>query len=250
MIRGFYTATSALIAQQTHLNTIANNVSNVTTSGFKPQQTGFSTLLYANMNGGAGRDNQIEVGHGVKVQQLGIDFTQGTLNKTDMPFDLAIIGEGFFALENGESDELTYTRDGSFNISVDGSNAYLVNGSGHYVLDPDGDRIELQEKTEKVNDKEVKTGEWDFDASKVGVYIFSNPYGLSLLGGNQFAETELSGEADTLEKPNVQIGYLEGSAVSLSKEMVKMIEASKSFSLASKLVQSADDLEKTINQLR
>lgn len=250
MIRGFYTATSGLIAQQAHLNAIANNVANVNTTGFKPQQTGFASLLYANMYGGAGAGNEVNVGHGVKVQQLAIDFTPGTLTRTNMPFDLAIVGEGFFALEEDGNEELTYTRDGSFGLFVDGDEAYLVNSAGRYVLDSDGSRIQLQEKTEKVGDEEVKTGQWDFDASKVGVFTFPNPYGLSLQGGNRFAATEVSGEAEALETPNVQSGYLEGSAVSLSQEMVKMIEASKGFSLASKIVQTSDELEKIINQLR
>lgn len=250
MIRGFYTATSSLVAQQAHMNTIANNVANVNTTGFKAQQTGFASLLYANMHGGAGAENEINVGHGVKVQQNAIDFSPGTLMRTNMPFDLAIVGEGFFALEEEGNEQLTYTRDGSFSIFVEGDEAYLVNSAGRYVLDPDGNRIQLQERIERVKDEDVKTGEWDFDASKVGVFNFPNPYGLSLRGGNGFAATDVSGEAEVMETPNVQSGYLEGSGVSLSKEMVKMIEASKGFSLASKIVQTSDELEKIINQLR
>lgn len=233
MIRGFYTAASSLVSQQTSLNTIANNVANISTTGFKPQQVGFSTLLYENLNGGAA--NAIPVGHGVKVEKLGIDFTQGDLKQTDMPMDYAILGSGFFAIEEKEDGTVTYTRDGSFHACIDGGKSYLVNTAGNYVLD--------------AKDKKLELGE-TFDSENIGVFTFANPYGLELVGGNQFAATDASGEAEAIEKPDVKIGYLENSSVQMSKEMVKMIEASKGFSFGSKILQTADEMEKVINQLR
>lgn len=237
MIRGFYAAASGLVTQQTHLNTIANNIANVNTTAFKPQQAAFSSLLYENLNGGAG--NLITNGHGVKVQHTGLDFAQGTPIKTDKPTDLAILGEGFFAIENRWDEGITYTRDGAFRYAMEDGDMYLVNGAGDYVLTMDGDRMEIE------------AGEV-FDVSEVGVFSFPNPYGLQAIGGNQYLETELSGEAEEMEEPApvVKTGYLESSAVQLAEEMVKMIEASKGFAFNSRVIQAADEMEKLSNQLR
>ena len=232
MIRGFYSAASGLVSQQAHLNVIANNVANVNTTGFKPQQAGFTSLLYKNINGGAG--NQISCGHGAKLDKTGIDFIQGDLKPTNMKYDFALLGPGFFAVE-GKNGKVTYTRDGSFDISVEGKRSYLVNRAGAYVLDSRERKIEINES---------------FDSAQIGVFNFTNIYGLELLGGNQFAATECSGKVELVNKPNIKVGFLENSSTQVSKEMVKMIEATKSFSFSSRIVQAADEMEKTVNQLR
>lgn len=247
MIRGFYSAASGMTSQQTNLNSIANNVANISTTGFKPQQASFSSLLYENING---QSNPIQCGHGIRLGQLGIDFKQGQLFNTEMPLDCAILGEGFFAVEDQMNGTVTYTRDGNFQIQVDGKDRYLVNSSGEYVLDPDGDRIELKEKITEVNGKKTGTGQLDLDQSGIGVWTFPNPYALNLIGGNRFEATEAAGEPEAVENPAIQFGYLESSAVDMAKEMVKMIEASKAFSLNSRVLQTADELEKTVNQWR
>jgi len=246
MIRGFYTGASAMISQQTNLNTIANNLANANTTAYKPQQAAFSALMYQNVYGGGGEGNHIATGHGVKVQKTGIDFTQGELRNTGMPYDCAIMGEGFFAIENREDGTITYTRDGSFQLAVDGSEAWLVNSDGNYVLDADGERIQITEARTDAAGK-VTGG---FNPDVVGVFRFPNQYGLELAGGNQYRATELSGEAEAVENPEIRTGYLEGSRVQLAQEMVKMIEASKGFSFGSRIVQTADEMEKVINQLR
>ena len=233
MIRGFYTAASSLTAQQTNLNVIANNIANISTTGFKPQQVGFSSLLQENINGGAG--NTISVGHGIKVGKTGLNLTQGDLKKTDMPLDFAIMGEGFFAVESEESGDITYTRDGSFRSLIDGRRNYLADTSGNYVLNARERKIELGE---------------DFDYKQIGVFQFSNPYGLELSGGNRFSPTEVSGDPEDIDDPDIKVGYLENSAVQMAEEMVKMIEASKGFSFGSRVLQAADEMERTMNQLR
>ncbi|MDD2217472.1 MAG: flagellar hook-basal body protein [Eubacteriales bacterium] len=255
MIRGFYSATSSLINQQTNLNVIANNMANINTVGFKPQRTAFATALYQQQYGGAG--STISVGNGIKVAQLSMDLTQASSQRTNMQMDFAITGEGFFALESEEGENLTYTRDGSFKIKMDGDEAYVVNASGNYVLDEEGDRIQLEKEIVVIREGEVEieteTESWNMNAIKPGVWTFANPYELKLLGGNQFEATELSGEAQEPEEGQSAVvlrGFLENSQVELYNEMVKMIEASKSFSFGAKLIQTADELEKTINQLR
>ncbi len=249
MIRGFYSGASCLVTQQTNLNTIANNIANIGTTAFKPQQAAFSALMYQSLAGGAGEGNYISNGHGVRVQKTGVDFTQGDLKRTEMPYDCAILGEGFFAMENQEDGTITYTRDGNFKLSLDGANTYLVNSAGNFVLDAEGERIEVTTTTTTDADGVVTTT-GGFDSSRIGVYSFANNYGLELAGGGQYKTTEGSGEAEVLQKPTVKVGYLENSGVDMAQEMVKMIEASKGFSFGSKVVQTADEMEKVINQLR
>ncbi len=234
MIRGFYSATSGLISQQTHLDTIANNMANAGTNGYKPQQTSFATLLYENVNAPLA---QIQTGHGTRVLQNTTNFAQGEMRSTERNLDFAILGNGFFALEEGETGNLSYTRDGNFQYKVEGDMRYLVNATGQYVLDGDGTRIEIEKGK-------------DANAAQLGVYEVPNSYGLEHLGGNRYAVTTTSGEAEGVENPNIKQGYLEASKVDVAKEMVKMIEASKAFALNSKVVTTADELEQITNQLR
>lgn len=237
-----------MISQQTNMNTIANNLANIGTTAFKPQNTAFSALMYQNVNGGDG--NFISNGHGVKVQKTGIDFTQGDLKNTGVPTDCAIEGDGFFAVENRDDGSITYSRDGSFRLSMEDSTSYLVNAAGNYVLTADEERIEVPAVTVTTDTSGNTTMTGGFDASKVGVFKFANNYGLELAGGGQYRATDSSGEAEAVEKPKIRTGYLESSRVQLAQEMVKMIEASKAFGLGAKVVQTADDMEKVVNQLR
>lgn len=233
MIRGFYASKLGMIAQQNSLNTIANNVANINTIGFKPQVTAFSALLYENIDGGGG--TEISTGHGAKVQKIGIDFTQGFLQPTGRALDCAIEGTGFFAVRNQETNTTTYTRDGAFHISVEGDQTFLVDTRGDYVLGQDNNPINITD---------------GFNADDLGVFSFANPYGLTLLGSNQFAESDLSGAPLVDGVSLVRTGYLESSGTDSATEMVKMLEANRAFSFNSRIVQSTDEMEKTVNQLR
>lgn len=233
MIRGFYTATSGLVSQQKNLDLIANNMANTSTTGFKPQRSAFSSLVHEKIKGGAA--NEISMGNGVKIEKTDINFAQGEPIETKMTYDYVIIGEGFFALESAKGGEISYTRSGDFQLQTDGNKSYLIDAFGNYVLDSNEKRIEVGDK---------------YNFRDIGVFNFQNVYGLEQKGGSGFIATERSGKAESAENPIVKQGYLESSAVDISFEMVKMIEASKSFSFNSKIIQSADEMERTINQLR
>lgn len=242
MIRGFYTARTGLKAHQEHMNTIANNMANVNTHGFKPMRTAFKDLIYDNLNR-PDVENEVMIGHGVKINKNDIMMGQGPLQPTNYALDYAILQEnGYFAVTDAEETEVFYTRAGDFRLSEEDDNYYLVTGDGHYVLDEDESTIEVlfDEENKPILDVNI------------GVFSFPNHYGLSMVGNNRFAANEISGEAEALEDPNLLVknGYLEGSGVEIAKEMADVIEASKAFSFSSRMVQVADEVEQTVNALR
>lgn len=233
MIRGFYSAKSGMIAQQYALDTISNNTANTNTAGFKPQLSAFASLLYENVNGGGGAD--ISTGHGVKVQQNRLVFTQGELTATGLELNCGIDGDGFFTIENPENGDIYYTRDGSFFKSVEGEQIFLVDAGGNYVLGPDNNRIDITD---------------GFEVDMLGIYSFENTYGLELIGNNYFMETAQSGAPIVDTESQVIAGMLESSTTDMGKEMIKMIETSRAFQFNSQIIQTADQMEQVINQWR
>ena len=268
MIRGFYSARSGLIAHQEHMSVMANNLANVNTYGFKPMRTAFTDLMYQNLNR-VRNENVAQTGHGVKINKNDIMMNPGALEPTYNRLDFAIIDEsGFFKVET-QSGAIHYTRAGNFYLSNVDDAYYLVNGNGDFVLDADNERIEVEfneytYENENILDEDGNVVDtvtrtvsaypneefMMFDPSVIGVFRFENPWGLDAVHGNSFVETELSGEATAIENPTLKAGYLERAAVDIANEMANVIEASKAFSFSSRMVQVADEIEQTINQLR
>ncbi len=261
MIRGFYSGASGLISQQQKLNVISNNFANVSTVGFKTQDQQFSTLVYRNVNGAL---PPISTGHGVRPVDVATDFTSGSFARTDLETDFAIVGNAFFAVEDDATGEIYYTRCGNFQyqVSEEEEGKMLITAEGFYVLDSEGERINVTEREEEAKDE----GEIFSLKSQLGLYTFANVYGLEHAGDNRFKATEISGEAEAFnaedldydpedggpapEIPEIIEGFLENSNVDLAQEMVKMIEASKAFSFNSRVVSVTDSMAETMNQLR
>lgn len=241
MIRGFYSAKLGALAQQENMNLIANNMANVNTVGYKPMRTSFTDLIYQNINRPQA-DEPAMVGHGVKINKTDLSMADGALDPTNYQLDYAIIGEGqFFALRDAAGD-IQYTRAGNFILSIDdGDTYYLAAANGDRVLDAEGEEIEIE--FDEDNSFEIPTG-------TIGVYSFNNPYGLYAVGNNRYIATDVSGEAEAVETPRLMAGYLEKSAVEVATEMVRVIEASRAFSFNTRMVQVADEVEQTINNLR
>lgn len=240
MIRGFFTARTALSAHQEHMNTIANNLANVNTVGFKPMRTAFTDLIYQNLNRRE-VENEVLVGHGVKINKNDVQMAGAAFQSTDFALDFAIMEEnGFYAVQDGWGD-IYYTRAGDFRLSNDDDTYYLVTGNGERVLDADGEAIEVEFD---------EGNNLIFDPAVIGVYSFPNPYGLSLSGDNRFVETDVSGPPEALEAPQLKQGYIEASGVEMANEMSDVIRASKAFSFSSRMVMVADEVEQTVNSLR
>jgi len=271
MLQSNYTARSGLIAQQERMDVIANNIANVNTVGFKSVRADFKDMLYQTLV----RPEQpqdglnLQRGHGVLLGATTRDFSQGSAQYTNNPMDVMIVGDAFFAVQNTDG-ETTYTRDGAFAVSEEGGESFLVTGDGHYLLDEGGQRISVGDADEsqieinpdgRVFTVHVTAGTPPVTTrtprGKLGLYSFMNRMGLEAVSGNRFAVTENSGEAQLLvEVPeggqdvSVQAGMLEASNVDLATEMTRMIRAQRTFSLASRALITADEMDGKANQLR
>jgi len=264
MYEAMMIAATGLRNQQMRMDTIAHNVANVNTPSFKGVRLDFKDALYtAGIVPAQPRtpDGNQQMGHGVMVAGTSRDFSNGVFTTTERPLDLAIEGQGFFTLEN-ENGGVVYTRVGSFNIGVDeydaggedGQAAWLVSGNGFWVLDINGDRIQIPEGTSSIS---VDTnGMITFTAGEeetmvmLGVFTFTNVTGLLSVGGNNYVETEASGERLPAFGAIIRQGALEGSNVNLAEEMTRLIRTQRAFSLASRALTTADEMEGIANNMR
>lgn len=153
MLRSLWTGASGMIAQQTNVDTISNNLANVNTVGYKKETVEFRSLLYQKLqtettdNNGDPKPVIGQVGSGVRTGAITSRFKQGNMTATENPFDLAIDGEGFFSIQqpNGET---AYTRNGSFQFSLATDGIALTNSEGYPVLDTNGSPIVLPATTD------------------------------------------------------------------------------------------------------
>lgn len=261
MLRALYTAASGMQAQQTNLDTIANNLANSSTSGFRSSRMQFQDLIYQNiiMPGAAASQQTtvaagLQVGLGTRASASEVLQLQGDLTATGNQLDIAIEGQGFFQvlLPTGET---AYTRGGSFHTDAQG-NVVTANGN---PLQP---AITIPQSATSVtiaSDGTVSvTVPGQTAAQQVGslqLALFPNPGGLSSSGGNLFLATTASGDAvvgtpggsDGLGQ--VEQGFLEQSNVSVVDEFINMIVAQRSYEASSRVVQAADQMFQLVNNL-
>lgn len=263
-MRSMWTAATGMKAQQLNIDTISNNLANVNTTSYKGQRAEFKDLFYAtlkknNLTDGEGRPVNLQVGHGVMPVATKKDFKTGSFLETDNPFDVAIDGTGFFAVElpNGE---VRYTRDGSFKLSIEDDEGMLVTSEGYRVLSEDEDEIVFDEGIRDINIDEFgyitstdEDGE-TVEIARLKFVNFMNPEGLISEGMNLYSETVASGEETPVEteemKSKIVQGYLESSNVQVVDEMVKMITAQRAYEINSKTIQASDEMLQIINSLK
>jgi len=227
MIRAYYTATNSAIGNQDYLDVMSNNIANVQTDGYKKSKAEFSELLYSNIQG-----SDIKVGSGSKLEKVDVIFNQSAPYHTGIETDFAIEGDGFFAVQF--DDNIYFTRGGSFqDINVDDENYLMYQGG--YVLDENEEPIIIENKEDEIN---------------VGVFVLENNSNLQRTGNNLFELANGNAEYSLSENPKLLRGYLESSGVEIADEMVKMLQIQRSFQLNSKVIQTADEIEQTINSLK
>jgi flagellar basal-body rod protein FlgG len=256
-MKALFSAATGMAAQQIQIDSIANNLANVSTNGFKKTRVAFEDLVYENIRTGEAsaesqRPGQLEIGSGSRVIATQRDFSPGAISQTNAPLDVAIQGDGFFVVENPDGVE-RYTRVGSFNVNQDSE---LVTQQGLTVspgvsIPLDASEVIIAE------DGTVQVRYTDTtDAVTVGtidVVDFTNPNGLKALGGNLFAATSESGEPIALETSDglsLKQGFIEGSNVDIAEELINMIMAQRAFEVTSKAVESADETMQVVNQMK
>ncbi|MBQ9277232.1 MAG: flagellar hook-basal body protein [Lachnospiraceae bacterium] len=275
MMRSLWTAASGMRAQQTNVDTIANNVANVNTSGYKTQQASFKSLLYQNLqsqstnNAGDLKPVAAEVGLGSRTSAITSMFTQGELLAAEDPFAVAIEGDGFYQVRT-PNGELQYTRDGNFIVSPTANGNLLCTSEGFPVLDSNGNSIYLplnRLSTDVQIDDGGRIGfagnDGNFEALtnngqavRLGLYQFNNPAGLHKEGNNNYSVTLASGDAvselgnTTLKQSKTHQFYREGSNVDVANEMVNLIVAQRAYEMNSKAIQATDDMMQQANNLR
>ncbi|NMB26697.1 MAG: flagellar basal-body rod protein FlgG [Tissierellia bacterium] len=263
-MRALWTAATGMRGQQFNIDTIANNLSNVNTTSYKTQRAEFKDLFYTtlkrtNLTDEEGRPVNLEVGHGVMPTATKRDFRNGSFMETNNTFDLAIDGEGFFAVIL-PNDQTRYTRDGSFKLSVEDEEGTLVTSEGYIVLSEDEDEIIIEEGLTDISIDELgyitgrdEEGEIE-EIGRIGLFRFTNPEGLSSEGLNLYSRTDASGEGILIEdedmKSRIVQGYLEASNVQVVDEMVKMITAQRAYEINSKTIQTADEMLQLTNNLK
>ncbi|GAA6938449.1 flagellar basal-body rod protein FlgG [Helicobacter pylori] len=261
MLRSLYSATSGMLAQQTHIDTTSNNIANVNTTGFKKSRADFNDLFYQAMQyAGTNTSNTtlspdgMEVGLGVRPSAITKMFSQGSPKETENNLDVAITGKGFFQVQLPDGTT-AYTRSGNFKLDEQGN---LVTSEG-YLLIP---QITLPEDTTQVNigvDGTVSVTQGLQTTSNVIGQItlanFVNPAGLHSMGDNLFSITNASGEAivgnpDSQGLGKLRQGFLELSNVRLVEEMTDLITAQRAYEANSKSIQTADSMLQTVNSLK
>ena len=261
MIRSLWTAATGMQAQTLNIDVIANNLANVSTTGFKKSRADFQDMIYQTLKeagtastADSERSVGIQIGHGTGPASVSKSFTQGEMQNTKRDLDMAIEGIGFFQI-TAQGGETAYSRNGAFNVDGDGR---LVTAEG-FALDPEitipDDAITTTiglDGTVSV----LQTGQTQpTEVGTITLVRFPNPAGLKSMGRNLYEETRASGAPVTGTAGEngmgvIAQGYLEGSNVSVVDEMVKMIAAQRAYETNSKTIRTADEMLQMANQLK
>ena len=255
MLDSLYIAATGMNAQQLNVDTISNNLANVSTTGFKRQRVSFEDLVYRQIPQSLrllGSDTN-RYGTGVAVGGTSPIFVAGDLKKTELPYDLAIRGNGFFEVTRSDGSR-AYTRNGAFQLDNDGNlttaNGLLLEPPIQIPSDATNVLIDANGKVSGTLPNEAQPAEF----GTIELVNFSNPSGLKSEGDNLYTPTEKSG--DPLPgKPGEQSlgslaqGFLESSNVKLVDEFVNLIVSQRAYEANSKVVKAADEMYQQMNNV-
>lgn len=253
MMRALRSAASGMVAQQTHIDTIAHNMANVGTTGFRRSRAEFQDLIYQNVRTPGGRTGDggtlptgIQIGQGTRTVSTEFMHTQGALQSTGNPLDLAIEGEGFFQITR-PGGEVAYTRAG--NLKLD-NNGRMVTVDGMPIepaitvpqdatsitISPDGTISVTQPGSSQT-----------MELGQLQIARFPNPGGLEALGRSLFRPTDASGQPLTVQPGQegagtLSQGFLEGSNVEVVNEMIDLISSQRAYEINQRVIQASDEM--------
>lgn len=280
MVRSLWTAASGMIAQQENVDTIANNLANLNTTGYKSETAEFKSLLYQTLqtrstnNAGEEKPVGAQVGLGSRTAAITSNFVQGNLTPNESPFAVAIEGDGFFKVQV-ETGEIQYTRDGNFAVSPVANGTMLCTSDGNPVLDQYNNPIIIPTGinatslsiakdgtiTVTSGDEQVNLVQRDANGNAIynvqlGVVQFNNPAGLEKSSGNRYRQTVASGtpmeesQTEGITRSATHHKYIEASNVQVADEMVNLIVAQRAYQMNSKVIQASDEMLEQANNLR
>jgi len=244
---------TGLSAQDTNMSTISNNLANVNTTGFKRDRAVFQDLLYQidRQPGGLNTQNSelpsgLQLGTGVRIVGTTKQFSQGNLEVTEQPLDMAVNGPGFMQILLPDG-QIAYTRDGQFQLNADGD---IVNPDG-YTLEPN---INVPENATNITigkDGTVSAVTDDqatpVNLGEITLVDFINPQGLQAIGNNLYKATNASGDPAEGEPGigglgTLEQGMVEASNVEVVEELVNMITTQRAYEMNSKVVSATDQM--------
>lgn len=253
---------TGMFAQQMNVDTISNNIANMTTTGFKAQRAAFQDLIYQNItrpgstssDAGTTVPSGLQMGLGVRAGAVYRMHSQGALQITDNTLDLAITGEGYFQIDLPNGDT-AYTRDGTFQINENGE---IVTVQGYLVqpgitIPADATSIDINNSGEVLITQPGNTATTNLGQLQLANFV--NPTGLEAIGDNFYLETDASG-APTVGNPAenefgaIRQGALEQSNVNVVEEITKLISAQRAYEMNSNVISTSDEMLQTVTQLR
>jgi len=282
-----YAAASTIRSATTKVDSISNNIANLSTVGYKAQQVSFQDLLYENINQTEkvnleGRITPLgyQYGHGVRVNGLTQDMSLGALLQTNDPHHLALSGPGMFQLlvPHAEANSLgvsqeamaaydhddygfVFTRDGNFRIDVREGYSSLVDPRGYQVSDRYGDPIEFTNDVESFRIDEqgsLYINDETTPFTQLMLVNFNNPQSLHHAGNNIYVERQfiegnyqdVNENPALLQQAKFMQGYVENSNVDIVREMSELITAQRMLQFGARAIQSTDTLMGLANNIR
>lgn len=262
MNMSFYVGALGADASQKKMGVISNNLANINNTAFKSKNAIFSELINYNLNDSPEAKTDLQPGAGTTVVRTNTDYSPSAFHTTGQPNDYAIgNANAFFKLQDPKSGEITYTRNGHFHAGeMPDGKFYLFTESGKHVLDENGKKMLADDTALKAIEAAGQTGGNTANANnateevkqKIGVYTINYPSRLVNKGDNELAirPGDQNNKDSVIQNPILESGTLESSGTDMAKEMTRLIESQRAFTYALKMVQTSDEVEGTINQLR
>lgn len=262
MNMSFYVGALGADASQKKMGVISNNLANINNTAFKPKNTIFSDLINYNLNDSPEAKTDLQAEAGTAVVRTNTEYSPAAFHTTGQPNDYAIgNANAFFKLQDPSSGEITYTRNGHFHAGeMPDGKFYLFTESGKHVLDENGKKMLADDTALKAIEAAGQTGGNTANTNnateevkqKIGVYTINYPSRLVNKGDNELAirPGDQNNKDSVIQNPILESGTLESSGTDMAKEMTRLIESQRAFTYALKMVQTSDEVEGTINQLR
>jgi len=240
MLEGLYSAAAGMQAQQQRIDSVANDLANVNTNGYKHTRVAFRDLLYVNDASG-----NVHSGAGAAATTIGRGFTQGAMRETGNPLDVAIEGEGFLRVRRADGTD-ALTRDGSLRIDPRGrlttQRGELVQPAITVPAGTNESAVSIgADGTVSANNRPV---------GRIQLVNVRSPESLDVIGENLYRTTAASGAATNATAARLTQGTIEASNVDVGDSMTEMIDAQRSFQLASRAVQMQDQMLQIANQVK